>query len=210
MKKENVHTSRESWLQAAANELRPYFEKLGYTLPDKIRFAIAFTSGGRRGRIAGECWHPIASADQHYEIIIRADMADSIVVLGILVHELVHSLLPPAAKHGKEFKEVALRVGLEGPMRHAYPTPILKEHLQTIAANIGPLPHAKLNFVGASDKPKKQAVRYLKAECPATCGYTFRITAKWAKAGLPNCPVNAKHGVMICKIPDDDGEQDDE
>ena len=44
MKLDNKHPTRESWLQAATNELRPYFEKLGYNLPDKIRFAIAWYS----------------------------------------------------------------------------------------------------------------------------------------------------------------------
>ncbi len=50
-------------------------------------------------------------------------------VLGILVHELVHAALPPDAKHGKAFRDAALRIGLEGPMRHALPGAVLKERL---------------------------------------------------------------------------------
>ena len=207
MKNTNAYTTRESWLRAATNELRPYFEKLGYKLPENIKFAIAFTSGGKRGRIAGECWHPAASEDQHYEIIIRADMADPVQVIGILIHELVHVLLPSTVKHGKEFKAIALRVGLEGKMRHALPGPILRERVHALAASLGPLPHAKLNFTAASDKPKKQTVRYLKSEC-GVCGYAIRITAKWARAGLPVCPVNSKHGKLVCDALDDN--KDDE
>ena len=30
-RKENTHTTREGWLQAATNELRPYFSGYGYT-----------------------------------------------------------------------------------------------------------------------------------------------------------------------------------
>ena len=67
MKIPNTYTSREAWLRAATNELRPHFASYGYTLPDNIRFAIAFTSGGKRGR-EGECWHPESSADNHFEI----------------------------------------------------------------------------------------------------------------------------------------------
>jgi len=208
MKPINVHTTRESWLRSATNELRPYFEKLGFKLPEKIRFAIAFTSGGKRGRVPGECWHPAASEDQHYEIIIRADNAEPLTVLGILVHELCHSILPVCAKHGKEFREVALRVGLEGKMRQAMPTPILKERLLAIAANLGPLPHAKLNYSVASDVPKKQPTRLLKAECGAACGYTVRIAAKWATVGLPVCPVNADHGMLVCDIPNELNQRD--
>ena len=203
MKPGNVQTTREGWLRSATNELRPYFEKLGYIFPEKIRFAIAFTSTGKRGHMAGECWHPVSSGDQHYEVIIRADVADPLEVLGILVHELVHTLLPPSAKHGKEFREIALRIGLEGKMRQTMPTPILAERLQMLASNLGPLPHAKLNFAENADAPKKQKSRWLKAECSAACGYGFQITAKWAKAGLPLCPINVKHGVLVCDMPDD-------
>lgn len=99
----NTHTTAEGWLIAATNELRPYFEKLGHKLPEKIRFSIAFPSTGKRGKNVGECWHPEASADQYYKIIIRADMANPMEVLGALVHELVHSLLPLTVKHGKEW-----------------------------------------------------------------------------------------------------------
>jgi len=208
MKTTNIHNTRESWLRSATNELRPYFEKLGYVLPEKIRYAIAFTSGGKRGRIAGECWHPAASEDQHYEIIIRADIADPVEVLGILIHELCHSILPPNVKHGKEFKAVATRVGLEGKMRHAIPGPVLRDRVHALAASLGPLPHAKLNFTVASDAPKKQGTRYLKAECGAACGYTVRVTSKWAMVGLPVCPVNAKHGKLLCDIPGGDSDQE--
>ena len=138
----NDHTSRESYLRAATNELRPYFAKHGLTLPEKIRYAVAFTSHGKKGKVAGECWHAGASDDGHHEIIIRADFADPAEVLGILVHELVHAALPPDVKHGKEFREAALRIGLEGPMRHAMPGAVLKERLNELASSLGPFPHA--------------------------------------------------------------------
>jgi len=198
----NDHNSRESYLRAATNELRPYFVKHGLILPDKIRFAIAFTSHGKKGKVAGECWHAGASDDGHHEIIIRADFADPAEVLGILVHELVHAALPPDVKHGKEFREAALRIGLEGPMRHAMPGAVLKERLNELASSLGLFPHARLNFDRVTlagevvaDRPKKQGTRMLKAEClGAGCGYTVRVAARWIKdCGPPHCP---KHGAM--------------
>jgi hypothetical protein len=75
--------------------------------------------------------------------------------------------------------------------------------LQVIADNLGSLPHAKLNFTSASEAPKKQAKKWLKAECPA-CEYSVRITAKWAKVGLPKCPSDPKHGRLECIMPNDD------
>ena len=152
--------------------------------------------------MAGECWHAGASDDGHHEIIIRADFADQAEVLGILVHELVHAGLPPDAKHGKAFREAALRIGLEGPMRHAMPGAVLKERLNELAASLGPFPHARLNFDRVTlagevvaDRPKKQGTRMLKAEClGAGCGYTVRVAARWIKdCGPPHCP---KHGAM--------------
>ncbi len=210
MKTGNLHNTREGWLRSATNELRPYFDKLGYTLPEKIRFAIAFTSGGKRGRIAGECWHPSASADGHYEIFIRADVDDPIEVLGILIHELVHALLPPEAKHGKQYKAIATRIGLEGKMRYALPGPVLKDRVHALAASLGPLPHARLNFTKSADTKKKQTTRYLKAECGAACGYTIRITSKWARAGLPSCPIDKKHGLLVCDMPEESEETEDQ
>ena len=198
----NDHNSRESYLRAATNELRPYFAKHGLILPEKIRFAIAFTSHGKKGKVAGECWHAGASDDGHHEIIIRADFADPAEVLGILAHELVHAALPPDVKHGKAFREAALRIGLEGPMRHAMPGAVLKERLNELASSLGPFPHARLNFDRVTlagevvaDRPKKQGTRMLKAEClGAGCGYTVRVAARWIKdCGPPHCP---KHGAM--------------
>lgn len=118
----------------------------------------------------------------------------------MLVHELVHTLLPPEAKHGKEFKAAALRVGLEGQMRLTQPGPILNERLHALTASLGPFPHAKLNYSAPSDAPKKQTTRWLKAECGAACGYTIRLASKWAKIGLPKCPANQNHGTLICDV----------
>lgn len=207
----NDQSSRESYLRAATNELRPFFEKHGLSIPEKVRFAVAFTSSGKKGKVAGECWHAGASDDGHHEIIIRADFSDPAEVIGILVHELVHASLPPEAKHGKLFREAALRIGLEGQMRHAMPGPVLKERLNALAASLGPFPHARLNFdrmtlagLVASDRPKKQGTRMLKAECAAAgCGYTVRVAARWiTECGPPHCPL---HGSMQTELSVQDG-----
>ena len=82
---------REAWLRAATSELRPYFASVGFPLAENIRFAIAFLSTGRKGKRVGECWHSSTSDDSHYEIFIRADLAEPIDVLGVLAKELVHT-----------------------------------------------------------------------------------------------------------------------
>jgi SprT-like family len=169
----NDHNSRESYLRAATNELRPYFAKHGLILPEKIRFDVAFTSHGTKGKVAGECWHAGASDDGHHEIIIRTDFDAREEVLGILAHELVHAALPPDAKHGKVFREAALKIGLEEPMRHAMPGAVLKERLNKVASSLGPFPHARLNFdrvtlTGevAADRQKKAGNAHAQGRMP--------------------------------------------
>jgi len=205
----NDHSSREAWLRSATNELRPYFAKFGLTIPEAIRFSIAFTSQGKKSKVAGEVWPAEATDDGHCELIVRADFADPMDVLGILVHQLTHASLPPDAKHGKAFRDAALRLGLEGQMRHALPGAALRERLNELAAALGPLPHARLNFdkvtlggLQISDRAAKQTTRMLKAECLARgCGYTVRVAARWlTDCGPPHCP---KHGEMTTpQLPD--------
>ncbi len=196
----NAHDTRESWLRSATAGLRPYFESCGFAIPANIRYAIAFPSTGRSGRRVGECWHSSTSEDGNFEIIVRADIADPIEVLGILTHELIHAVLPIDAGHGKLYRDAAIKIGLEGKMRHAMPNQLLRARLAELADSLGTLPHAKLNIDRGrdnrpADRAKKQRTRLLKAECAGTgCGYTVRITAKWVDdLGAPHCP---KHGPM--------------
>jgi len=127
-------------------------------------------------------------------------------VLGVLVHELIHAVLPPDAGHGKLYKEAAIKIGLEGKMRHAMPSQLLRPRLEALAELLGALPHARLNIERGrdnrpADQPKKQRARLLKAECDGDgCGYTVRITAKWVdEIGAPLCP---KHGAMKVERPE--------
>ena len=211
----NRHQFRESWLRAATNDLRPYFASAGYQVPENIRFAIAFTSTGRHGNRRSESWH--ASADNTYEIFIRADIADPVEVLSLLATELVHTVVPDEAGHGRLFRDAALKVGLLPPMRQPVPAPHLVERLQKVADALGELPHAKLEFIKrdpllavtpAKASPsavplngqKKQTTRMLKAECRhPDCGFVVRVSSGNVQdIGPPHCP---KHGEMAVEIP---------
>jgi hypothetical protein len=216
MKGSNYHDTREGWLRAATDELRPYFKTCGYELPDNIRFAIAFPSTGRKGKRVGECWHSSTSADSSFEIFLRADLFEPDHVLAVLIKELVHTLLPPDAGHGNVFKMAATRIGLEGPMRQATPGPVLKERLHEVAEKMGPLPHARLNIaqqpmttrgsIGV-DVPKKQTTRYHKATCSdENCPFTVRVVATHVTSiGVPHCPL---HGAMKVEMPTANEESD--
>jgi hypothetical protein len=190
--------TREAWLAAATTQMRPLFATAGLTIPDTIRFAVAFPSTGSRGKRVGECWQAAASSDGHHTVIIRADLADETEVLAVLLHENIHAALPPGAGHGPKFRKAALSLGLTGKMTSTTPTASLVERLNGVAKAIGPLPHGRLDFShGADDKPKKQSTRMLKAACE--CGYTIRLSRQWAEKGLPYCPVEDDHGPLICE-----------
>jgi hypothetical protein len=218
----NIQASSESWLKALIDELRPLYAASGLIIPEKIRGTIAFTSHGKPGRddlLKGsgpwpaECWPAAATDDGFVEIIIRADHADPLAIAGFVCHELIHAAQPDA-KHGREFRDAALRLGFEGPMRQALPGPALRERLNTILEAIGPLPRARLNFdrvtkagLAIADRPKTQTTRMLKAECMATgCGYTVRVAARWIiDCGPPHCP---KHGAMVTPLTANDAGDD--
>ena len=209
---------REQWLQAAITLLAPMFSKAGSPIPDLGRAAIGFTSKGGKGNCVGECWHGEASGDKHFEIFIRPDHADPIEVLGILTHELVHSAVPLGSGHGPIYKALALKIGLEGKMRHALPGMHLTEILKGIAAELGPLPHASLDISFRESAPrKKQKTNLLKAWCEGSkkpdgshdpCDYVCRITALHAKKAAPICGVHETR--MRVEWPADDEPGEDE
>ena len=218
----NRHEFRESWLRDAAQRLRPDFAKLGYEIPENIRFAIAFTSTGRNGNRKSESWHAASSADSHYEIFIRADIAHPVEVLGLLVKELVHTVIPDGSGHGKAYRGVALNIGLIPPMRTARPSGSLLQRLEQVAEALGPLPHERLNI---TDEPlisvnpgkpparaislngyKKQTARMLRATCASTeCGFLVRVAAEKVRdIGPPHCP---RHGAMVVEPPAGEAEE---
>ena len=206
---------RDEWLAEAKERLAPMFEEAGAPLPPSGRMAIGFTSkGGGKSNCVGECWHSTASGDGHFEIFIRPDKSDPEEVLGILAHELVHAAVPLGSGHGKVYRDLAVKIGLEGKMRHAMPGSRLAKALKLVAEGLGPLPHASLNIDFKESAPrKKQKTNLLKAECPGgvnpetgeqePSGYPARVTRKWVdEVGPPICP---RHKVaMNVELPADD------
>jgi hypothetical protein len=140
-----MHDNRESWLNAVANGMTPLFDMLDAPLPGRIRVAIGFTSTGRKGKAIGECWDNRRSADGHFEIFIRPDLAHApdampAQIAAILAHELVHAAVGIPAGHGKAFKRVALGLGLVGPMRATTPGEAFLEAIAPVLVRAGPMP----------------------------------------------------------------------
>ena len=188
--------NRESWLNIITeNHIKPHFQAKGYTIPENVRLSCSFTSRGafkKKGQKTtriGECWSAKASADNHAEIFISPTISDSLRVLDILAHEMVHAC-HPGDGHGKLFKRTATAIGLEGKMTATVAGESFKQWATPVIDRIGVYPHADLIPANAI---KKQTTRMLKCVCDQ-CGYTVRVAGKWlADMGAPHCP---DHGEM--------------
>ena len=184
-------SNREEWLLAATEELRPIFGSIGKPLPTHLRVACGFPSNAKRSGAIGECWADTASDDKTFEVLISPVIDDPLRVFDILVHELCHATAG-AMNHGINFQKVASAMNLIPTGTGAQPWKSTARGTQfeadfgSIVQSLGPYPHAKLTM----SERKVQTTRMLKAVCPS-CGYTVRLTSKWANLGLPTCPLDS-------------------
>ena len=182
-------TNREDWLSAAVSELRPFFDAVGKPLPANVRVACGFPLGANRTGALGQCWADTASADKTFEILINPKLDSPASVFEVLVHELCHATAG-AMNHGVNFERVASAMHLvSSPLdgwKATGPSASFTPTYGSIIDSLGPYPHAALTM----NSKKVQTTRMLKAVCPS-CGYTVRLTQKWADLGLPSCPVDS-------------------
>lgn len=172
-----MYATREEWLRAAVDRMRPWFRELGHEIPEYY-VSIGFPSTGARSNRIGECHY--TSEDGKPHLFVHPAVRDGIRVLDILLHELTHSVLDH--KHGKPFKRLATALGLTGKMTATTATPELTWTLsRMIERGIGPYPHAALV---TGSRRKKQTTRMIKIVC-LNCTddkgdpVTSRMTRKW-------------------------------
>jgi len=181
---------RQQWLEAAVEAMRIRFADAGYNIPQKVRVAIGWPKRAATCGAVGECWAVEASSDQHAECFISPELTEGARILDVLAHELVHATVGTAAGHMKPFKQCALAIGLQGPMRSTTAGPEFVQWADALMERIGPYPAGFL-----TDTPK-QGTRLGKCECPR-CGYLVRVTRKWLTlAGPPICPTDRIAMVM--------------
>ena len=191
------HITRESWLMAGVERITPIFAARGHVVP-QVRVSIGWPASGQRSSHIGECWPTSRSDDGVNQIFIVPSLSDAVQVLDVLTHELVHAVDDCKHGHGKEFKAIALSVGLEGPrMRSASAGQLLRGRLTAIAAALGPFPHGKLS----RRPPRAMNPNPPRAKCPQ-CEYRLAIPKKFLHIGPPICP---EHKVPMEAVGDWDG-----
>jgi hypothetical protein len=178
--------NREEWLSKCIQRLRPDFERVGYSLPEKIRASCSWPSKSglaNKKRRIGEAWSAKNSADQSCEVFISPVLKDPLEVSATLVYELVHCAVGMEERHKGRFTRLAKAIGLEGKMTATRPGESLTTRLREITDGIGPYPHAELTH---SNAMKKQGCRLLKVVCECDC--VVRMTRKWLdEVGPPTC-----------------------
>ena len=176
--------TREEWLHACADLLRPAFKQAGEPLTDTIRISCAFPRRGRNKAI-GQHWPSEYSADQHNEIFISPVLAEPLEVSAVLAHELVHT--HHSGHKAKTFGKLARALHLEGKLTSTTGGEAFKRSFGKGIAALGDYPHGAMHERARATGT--QGTRLIKCEC-GPCGYTVRTTRKWLDlAGPPLCPV---------------------
>ena len=178
-----AYKTREEWLLAAVEEIRPIFSLKGHQIPLDCQVFCGFASTGTRSHHIGQCWSRSSSTHDRNQIFISPALHEPADVLDTLVHELVHAVDNCEHKHGKEFKKIALRIGMVGPMRSAGAGPELKAKLEVVAQALGPYPHGKLKVLHHKAISRSRP----RAKCP-TCGFQVPMLKRFLAYGAPICP----------------------
>lgn len=181
---QNKPMTREEWLNAGLNALRPWFEeKAKVRIPEDTRVSVGFPGGGSARKRIGECWPRARSKDKVNEIFINPTLSDPVQMLDVLAHEAIHAVDDCVSGHKKPFRTIAKAIGLEGKMTSTHAGEELKAELERIIKALPTLTHGALDLSGR----KKQPTRLVKLECDC-CGMILRTTAKWIEqTGLPSC-----------------------
>jgi hypothetical protein len=143
---EDVKHLREWWLYAAASFLLEMMHAA--SLPTvSVRVSCGWPVSGGLGdgpHVIGQCFAQEVCADGVSQIFISPRIADSIQVLGTLLHELIHASVGCRYGHRRQFSQPARQLGLVGPPTATTVGPELAQVLQVFVEQMGPYPHAPI------------------------------------------------------------------
>lgn len=183
-----THTTREDWLMAAVEELRPLFDLLGRPLPKNIRVSCGYPLNFKRNKRLGDCHASTESADKAMEIFVAPTVDKPLDVFAVLLSQLCRTTAG-AFSYGTSYAEIASSMSLEGSTTGwkviSRGSDFTDRYLDMITG-LGAYPHAEMSIA----EVKTQNTRMLKAFCPV-CDYTVRLSTKWALLGLPTCPLDS-------------------
>lgn len=213
---EILFPTREAWLTAAIDELRPLFTDLpegSPGLPGTIHVSVGFGYNGKaeNRHILAQCWARCTSADGAPHIFVSPEIERAEDAAAALLHELAHAADDCEHDHRGRFVQIGKVIGLEGK-----PTQMLPSALDMILCTkaLGPYPHARLDVKATRARvpvpageagseapelppvhtgPSRQENRHVKCWCDNEhCdhrGYAMRATRSTIAVAVPVCPV---------------------
>lgn len=182
--------TREAWLMTAIEHFRPMFEQIDATLPEKIRVSTGWTKRARAGAI-GWTWISSAAEDKVSNVFVSPEISDSVEVLRVLGHELIHVWDDCEHGHTGAFKQKWQALGFTGKATQCTAGEELQDTLEALVVIMGEYPHAKMLTTDAGSKtsgPKKQTARQIKYTCETNPDNKVRVSrGNVAKYGAPLC-----------------------
>ena len=193
--------NRETYLNLVIKKAQLIFAKNHYdlhSLSKNIMVACGYPPNTRIGAkfdTLGVHINPKASSIAKHEIFINPIVDDTYQAIDILLHELVHAiqtdLFPKSKAHGKEFRAICKKIGMDGSKKYAQAcagielSKLIKEWIK----EIGKYPHGSINL--KADR-KKQSTRMIKLEC-SCCGFIARCS----NGAINNCGLPFHCGVEM-------------
>lgn len=168
----NPDSDRERWLTEAAGYIADDLiaQHAQLTAPT-VRLSIGQPTGSTTA--VGQCYPRSRSTDNTNHIFISPSLSDSLEILRVLTHELIHAYLDCQDGHKGRFRSIALAVGFTPPLTSINTTEALDSALIGYIDLLGPIPHARLD----TTPQKRQRGRQLKVFCSNdACGFKFHTS----------------------------------
>ena len=138
--------TKNLYLKLMIRKVIPLFDEQGFNISEikkEIIVSVADT-----GRFAG-VYYPLTYEQNKsglHEIEVDENIDNGLEATGVLIHEMCHAIQyhiygDDIRMHGKEFRKIALSVGLEGPMRSTTSSKELQSKIRRWEKEIGPYPH---------------------------------------------------------------------
>lgn len=178
--------TREAWLELLVAALRPLIEP--FERPFRpVAVSVGWPSSGglsKKARKVGQCWVP-TTTDATANIYISPLLSDPVQVAAVLLHELIHSILPQEVDHKGDFKTIHRAVGFVEKATGSTPGEELGVKLSTLLASLPPMPHYEVQLVEREKAPHVN--RQLKLTCPLHPSYIVRASRKIIGTAPPLC-----------------------
>lgn len=187
----DTKNTREAWLIEVGDALlsdiiMPAVDDLGLGL-EKPPVSYSINGADSNPKVLGLCAARCKNEQGLNAVTITPFLNDSLRIMDVLIHELIHAVLDNQDGHKLRFAQIAKRCGLVAPMTATTASPELVELLQAYVEVFGAIPHAKQDPI---DK-KKQKGRSLSVACTTDgCGFKFNTSQfQIDRIAVPMCLV---------------------